>query len=125
MEEERKYPTTPCEQCGYPIRDETIKKAKQRGVDLTHCESCRAKPAKRVGACKPYHGELDDDLNPVVRDKLYMPGDRLCGFLDCVNSGHVVNPLTGKPYSVRGPFNFEAVYEKIMRELAVGVGVRR
>jgi NAD-dependent SIR2 family protein deacetylase len=125
METKREYPTTPCEQCGYPIRNETITKAKQRGVDLTHCESCRAKPAKLVGLCKPFQGDLDENLNPVVRGKLFMPGVRNCGFLDCVKPAHVVNPVTGKLYSFKEPFNFEAVHEKVMRELAVGVGVRR
>jgi hypothetical protein len=125
METKREYPTTPCEQCGYPIRNETITKAKTRGVDLTHCESCRAKPAKLVGLCKPFQGDLDENLNPVVRGKLFMPGVRNCGFLDCVKAAHVVNPVTGKLYSFKEPFNFEAVHEKVMRELAVGVGARR
>jgi hypothetical protein len=125
VETKREYPTTPCEQCGYPIRNETITKAKTRGVDLTHCESCRAKPAKLVGLCKPFQGDLDENLNPVVRGKLFMPGVRNCGFLDCVKAAHVVNPVTGKLYSFKEPFNFEVVHEKVMRELAVGVGVRR
>jgi len=66
VETKREYPTTPCEQCGYPIRNETITKAKTRGVDLTRCESCRAKPAKLVGLCKPFQGDLDENPEPVM-----------------------------------------------------------
>ena len=125
MSEERKYPTTPCEQCGYKIRNDAINKAKNRGIDLTHCESCRAKPAKLVGDCKPFQGDLDQDLNPVKNGRLFMPGVRKCGFLDCVKAAHVINPVTGELYSVKPKFDFDAVHERVMRELAVGVGVRR
>jgi len=42
--------------------------------------------------CEPYTGKVNDDLEPIdEQGNLYMPGNRVCGHLDCVNPKHVVS----------------------------------
>jgi hypothetical protein len=43
--------------------------------------------------CRPYEGELNEDWLPIDDEgKLFMPGHRICGAKDCVNSKHIIPP---------------------------------
>jgi hypothetical protein len=92
-----------CERCGQIIPKTTWVKNKERNrLNWDHCQDCKA-VAQRVFAwkhpilgnifCHPYTGEVDELWRPInaVGD-LYMPGERLCGFKDCVNRNHVIKP---------------------------------
>lgn len=39
--------------------------------------------------CRPWHGEFDDDDNPMQSGKLFRPGNRICGHRDCVELNHI------------------------------------
>lgn len=45
--------------------------------------------------CSIYEGDLDDDWNPIDEDgQLYRPGQRICGFRDCVQLQHILEVQT-------------------------------
>jgi len=80
-----------CRRCGFKW---VVSPAKKDAKDLL-CKSCRVKPATVVQKgeyrCEAWQGEVDDDLNPVDANGLYMPGERVCGMKDCVNEKHIVS----------------------------------
>jgi len=92
-----------CRQCGIIISYEVWYKRKIRNRDnWDHCKDCNATPKKvevfvhptlgRI-ACVPYLGEVNELWQPInaVGD-LYLPGKRICGHKDCVNSAHILKP---------------------------------
>lgn len=94
-----------CKQCGIIITYEVWYKRKVRNRDnWDHCRDCNATPRKvevsihpslgRI-ACVPYVGEVNENWQPInaVGD-LYLPGERICGHKDCVNSNHILPPET-------------------------------
>jgi hypothetical protein len=78
-----------CRKCGFVW---VVAPKKKHAAQF--CGSCRAKPAKQVKyngePCIPFHGQFDRHDRPMVNGVLFMPGDRVCGHADCVNSGHIV-----------------------------------
>ena len=42
-----------------------------------------------MSKCKSWSGEFDVNDNPMKNGRLYLPGERKCGFRDCVNPEHV------------------------------------
>jgi len=92
-----------CLQCGQIIPYSTWAKNKSRHrPQWDHCADCRATPKLRLIVnhpilgkieCIPYTGEVDELWRPInAIGDLYMPGERLCGFKDCVNRNHVIKP---------------------------------
>jgi hypothetical protein len=92
-----------CKQCGIIIPYLVWYKRKSRNrADWDHCKDCNATPKKvevfvhpslgRI-ACCPYVGEVNDLWQPInaVGD-LYLPGKRICGHSDCVNTNHIEKP---------------------------------
>ena len=92
-----------CRQCGIIITYEVWYKRKIRNREnWDHCRDCIATPKKvevfvhpslgRI-ACVPYVGELNELWQPInaVGD-LYLPGERICGHKDCVNTNHILKP---------------------------------
>ncbi len=59
------------------------------------CESCRVSKANTVQngehKCLPWHGHFAEDMTTPIDEygNPVLPGYRICGKLDCVNSGHV------------------------------------
>ena len=92
-----------CERCGQIIPKTTWTKRKERNKpEWDHCQDCRAKPQQRIKwlhpilgniKCYPFDGDVDELWRPInaVGD-LYKPGERLCGYKDCVNTRHIVTP---------------------------------
>lgn len=86
-----------CKRCGagFQLKGDAYLKRVERGSQTDFCGDCAAKPARfeRHGElnCKPWQGEIDlDTMTPVdTKGRPYMPGIRLCGHSDCVNSAHV------------------------------------
>ena len=83
-----------CRRCGYVW---TVNAEKRGRKDLL-CVSCRIKPASMIQygklRCMPHKGALDSELNPIDDNGvLIMPGERVCGHLDCVNAAHIVSDI--------------------------------
>lgn len=78
-----------CERCGY----KTVIHSKRKPHPL--CASCRAKKVQTIQRadkkCYPWHGLFAQDMvSPITEDgKLFLPGKRICGNLDCVNPSHI------------------------------------
>jgi hypothetical protein len=99
-----------CVWCGNWISKDTYLKRVERKRDyLDICKDCLdirkgdllannkkvARNHKTLGRifCRPYEGELNEDWLPIDDEgKLFMPGHRICGAKDCVNSNHVIPP---------------------------------
>jgi hypothetical protein len=69
-----------------------------RKADHLFCQDCR-KTEKRIDygheePCVPWHGEFDDDDNPLRMGRPYRPGERTCGHKDCVQKSHIVKVIT-------------------------------
>lgn len=66
-----------------------------RGYDGSLCADCKARPAvvaksKLVDTpCRPWTGEVDDLFRPLKDGRLYKPGNRVCGYKDCVAKAHI------------------------------------
>jgi hypothetical protein len=91
-----------CQRCGI----EAVINARQlyRETESTKlCRSCTAKPVKttmRNGfLCFPHRGEIDlDTMTPLDKNgKPYLPGERICGTLDCTTKSHIVGYKQPKP----------------------------
>ena len=81
-----------CRRCGFKWN---VAASKKFDKDLL-CKSCRQGKQKVIQygllRCEPYTGKVNDDLQPIdEQGNLYMPGNRICGHLDCVNPKHVVS----------------------------------
>lgn len=68
---------------------------KKRGNDRVICQSCRTKRAVTVQngehKCLPWHGKFASDMVTPI-DELgeeVLPGQRICGNLDCVAPQHI------------------------------------
>lgn len=74
-----------CQRCGIQWEVEPTRKVN----DL--CVSCRARKTQKVRDCLPWHGRYANDmLTPVHEDgSPVMPGKRICGNSDCVNTNHL------------------------------------
>lgn len=83
-------PFVECKRCGFRWDATNARKS------VALCSSCRARPARTVhhvdlGKCKPWRGLFDvDEVTPVDEEGFeVMPGSRVCGNSDCINSDHV------------------------------------
>lgn len=99
-----------CIWCGNWISKDTYFKRVERKRDyLDICKDCldvrkgdilvnnskvrRSHPVLGAITCKPYKGELNEDWLPIdAEGRLFMPGHRICGAKDCVNTDHVIPP---------------------------------
>ena len=87
-----------CEKCGFIDAGTYIRRQIERDKPAL-CSSCSAKPVghlrTKFGRCRPWAGDFDEEDNPIdaKTGALYRPGSRLCGFKDCVNLAHIVEPL--------------------------------
>jgi hypothetical protein len=43
-----------------------------------------------LGYCLPWHGDFDEQDNPIQDGEMYRPGIRTCGHRDCVRQSHIV-----------------------------------
>lgn len=97
-----------CEQCGQIISYEAWTRRKHRGRDdWKQCNDCRAVPIRNIMwnhpslgriYCHPHNGEVDANWNPInALGDLFRPGERICGYKDCVNIKHIIAP---KPATV-------------------------
>ena len=80
-----------CERCGSSW---AVNQEKRHRTDLL-CFSCRVKPAMVIQygdlRCQPWGGDFAaDDVTPILNGVEFMPGERICGHLDCCNPKHVV-----------------------------------
>jgi hypothetical protein len=108
-EDRNDYQYCQCVWCGNWITKHTYAKRLERKLDPDVCKDCRdvrksagLEKYRRVitqhpelGAmrCSIWYGELNDDWLPIDDDgKLFMPGIRICGMKDCINSEHVIPP---------------------------------
>lgn len=71
-----------------------------RKSEHLYCQECR-KTEKRIDygheePCVPWHGDFDDDDNPMRKGRPYRPGKRTCGHKDCVQKSHIVKVLTAE-----------------------------
>jgi hypothetical protein len=88
-----------CLRCGVmePVRVGALDKRAERGHN-GQCSSCNARPMQQIRRgskgdfCRPWHGEFDDNDNPMKNGRYYLPGERVCGHRDCVNKKHIVMP---------------------------------
>lgn len=103
-----------CVWCGQWISKDTYMKRVERKRDYADvcrdcldirksCDSAQSKRTVRhhptLGKieCYAYTGELNDDWMPIDDEgKLFMPGLRICGAKDCVNSNHIIPPKKPK-----------------------------
>jgi hypothetical protein len=99
-----------CVWCGNCISKDAYYKRKERKLpDLDVCKDCRdvrkaavmnSRKKKRIDHpelgiifCAIWDGELNDDWLPIDDEgKLFLPGQRICGLKDCVNTAHVISP---------------------------------
>lgn len=79
-----------CERCGASW---AVNQEKRHRTDLL-CFSCRIKPATVIQygtmRCVPWAGDFaKDGVTPMFQGQVHMPGERICGHLDCVNVRHL------------------------------------
>jgi hypothetical protein len=79
-----------CQRCGFSW---VVSPDKRERTDLL-CSSCRAVPQKIVQygnlKCIPHQGEFaEDSVTPMRNGEIFMPGERICNHLDCVNPKHI------------------------------------
>lgn len=104
------YEFMPCSQCGQTISKDSVDKRKSRGLDqIDVCRDCRdvktyldnekrkikrwIHPVLGLIECVIFDGELNDDWLPVDDEgELFRPGERICGFKDCVKKMHIIAP---------------------------------
>jgi hypothetical protein len=84
-----------CERCGMNVSEAAVERRKARGTYDGLCADCRNGRANEIkyngSVCRPWRGEVDEDLNPVDRNlRLYLPGVRICAHKDCVNKEHII-----------------------------------
>lgn len=99
-----------CERCGidFTVAHTTIHKRQSRGNDpITKCVDCRGVTIKAKSKCIPHKGDVcPDTWRPLTDDgKLFRPGVRTCGVIDCVNKQHIINVETieqVRPASFKG-----------------------
>lgn len=79
-----------CYKCG-----KTFAVNRKRRKLRMHCESCRVNKASTIQQgdlkCLPWHGHFASDmLTPVDENgEPVLPGERICGNVDCVSPSHV------------------------------------
>jgi hypothetical protein len=81
-----------CARCGFT---EFVPADKRKRKDKL-CGDCRRRPAKSINygrskSCKPHHGEFDLEDNPIQLGELLLPGKRVCGHSDCVETTHILS----------------------------------
>jgi hypothetical protein len=99
-----------CVWCGNWISKATYAKRKERQLpDLDVCKDCRdvrkaevlnTRKKKRMDHpdlgiifCAIWDGDLNEDWLPIDDEgKLFLPGLRICGLKDCVNTTHIIKP---------------------------------
>jgi hypothetical protein len=109
-EDRNDYEYYACVWCGNWITQAAYSKRKERQLpDLDVCKDCRdvrkaeavnSRKKKRIDHpelgvvyCVIWDGELNDDWFPIDDEgKPFVPGERICGFKDCVNTTHVIPP---------------------------------
>jgi hypothetical protein len=84
-----------CHRCGHEW--EFWRRYIERGYDYTLCESCKAKPTRKVSTsrneyCMPWKGDIDlDTMQPIDgKGRLVKPGVRTCGNSDCMRITHII-----------------------------------
>jgi hypothetical protein len=80
-----------CTRCGFT---EFVPADKRKRKDQL-CADCRRRPAKTINyglekSCKPHQGNFDLEDNPIEWGDLYLPGKRVCGHRDCVETSHII-----------------------------------
>lgn len=88
LDQDIQWTNCQCDRCGVKY---TI--SSRRPGKSDYCSSCIAKPTERItysGAyCIAWHGQFDEQDNPVKNNQLYRPGVRTCGHRDCVRVSHI------------------------------------
>ena len=84
-----------CSRCGIELSEMAMKGRALRGNSDDRCPDCRVGRLLEIKyngeICRPWRGEVDDDLNPIDKDlRLYLPGVRSCGHRDCVAKNHII-----------------------------------
>jgi len=112
-----------CPRCGIEVSLEIMMTRERRGNPDKNCSDCRMKPSKAIrselGMCRPWTGAVDEDLNPIDNKlRLYLPGIRLCGFKDCVNSSHIISTLEAERNDISYRTGQPLEIKTVMKELA-------
>jgi len=83
-----------CARCGYVDWTPSTHRYWYR-TQIKICASCRAQKASKIvtqtGTCIPWHGDFDDNDNPMQNGRYYMPGIRTCNHRDCVAADHIIS----------------------------------
>jgi hypothetical protein len=79
-----------CARCGMLLDIPEIKAWNKR----LFCKDCRTRRQRKIKygdlLCKPWHGDFDEQDNPMLDGQLFMPGVRICLHKDCCNIDHIV-----------------------------------
>jgi hypothetical protein len=110
-----------CKRCGIEIDPMVLMKRKERGTNDNLCRDCRMKPSNELKhnkvICRPWRGEVDEDFNPIdEKGNLYAPGARTCGYKDCVNRQHIIDPLEAERIDISYRTKQSLDIKKVMRE---------
>lgn len=85
-----------CSHCGAnALSREAIQKRQSRGSARRICLDCSAAKKATLAygdlICKPWGGDFDlDTLTPLKDGRPFMPGQRICGHKDCIESSHIL-----------------------------------
>jgi len=110
-----------CLRCGIGIEPLLSQRRAERGNDDHLCRDCRMRPAREIKhnktICRPWQGQVDDSFNPIdEKGKLYLPGARSCGFKDCVNRSHIIDPLEAERIDISYRTKESLDIKKVIRE---------
>jgi hypothetical protein len=110
-----------CNRCGIKIDPMILMKRKARGNNNNLCKDCGMKPQNEIKQnktiCRPWRGEVDQELNPIdERGNLFAPGLRTCGYKDCVNRSHIIDPLEAERIDISYRTKESLDIKKVIRE---------
>jgi len=110
-----------CNRCGIKIDPMILMKRKARGNNNNLCKDCGMKPQNEIKQnktiCRPWRGEVDQELNPIdERGSLFAPGLRTCGYKDCVNRSHIIDPLEAERIDISYRTKESLDIKKVIRE---------
>lgn len=112
-----------CPKCNVEMSSDLVYKRLWRGSDRVNCPSCEARPMVRVikdgVSCTPWHGDFDDDDNPMLNGELHMAGPRSCNHRDCVNPKHVITAeaLIAEQHSISYRTGKSLTYAQLVKQL--------
>jgi len=92
-----------CDRCGieFTLSNSALAKRRERGTVPDLCADCETIDKPIVGYynnCRGFGGDVDEFDRPIRNGKLYKPGVRTCGRVDCVRVAHIIpDPKPERP----------------------------